>query len=317
MPESTNGLIPFEHPVFGSIRIQDRNGKYWFIANDICKAIGLTNPRESLSKLSAGEKSTCVLPTAGGDQSFAIITLSAALKLIFRSRKPKAQELADWIADEVIPNIGKGHQATPNAIETYEAQIAQLTSDLEHTRLALAESQEKEYDPHKPYGIHKLIERTDGSEYVPKSTIAVMHLKDMNKIIRHVQYLTRMFEYPVCKCFHGVERSFSDAYHGHMVAMALMCLDLGIDPIRAFYPKRDKRYKGLDERFYKVYDWKWDMYAYDPRKVMIYALREVDGTKQLPDKSGMFYLDQLIDFHKYTLADPMTPLHEKPVCYPL
>ena len=107
-------IIPFE---FESrpIRISIIDSAPWFVASDVCKAIGIKNSRDALSKLDDDEKGVALTDTLGGQQELATINESGLYTLILRSRnatKPGSPQhrFRKWVTAEVLPTIRKhGH----------------------------------------------------------------------------------------------------------------------------------------------------------------------------------------------------------------
>ena len=58
------------------------------------------------------------MQTKGGIQKADFINQSNLYKLIFQSRKAKAEKFSDWVTEEVLPSIRKtGAYMTPDTIE--------------------------------------------------------------------------------------------------------------------------------------------------------------------------------------------------------
>ncbi|EIZ2110669.1 hypothetical protein MOQ95_005395 [Salmonella enterica] len=91
------------------IRTVIRDGEPWFIAQDICSSLGLSNPTMSLSALDDDERSKFNL----GRQGMAnIINESGLYTLILRCRdavKPGTvpHRFRKWVTNEVLPTIRK------------------------------------------------------------------------------------------------------------------------------------------------------------------------------------------------------------------
>jgi len=119
------------------VRIVEKNGEPWFVANDVCRCLGLTNPRKAVADLDDDEKGVTISDTPGGDQTLNIVSEPGVYRLVFRSRKPEAERFKRWLAHEVIPAIRKTGQygqaaAQPTAIDA----DAPLAARVETVRLA-------------------------------------------------------------------------------------------------------------------------------------------------------------------------------------
>jgi prophage antirepressor-like protein len=85
----------------------DRDGEPWFVANDVCDVLEISNPRHAVSKLDDDEKGVAFGDTLGGKQEVNIINESGLYNLIFRSNKPQAKVFRKFVTSEVLPTIRK------------------------------------------------------------------------------------------------------------------------------------------------------------------------------------------------------------------
>ena len=81
------------HPLFCmdlgvKIRCLLINGEPWFIAKDVCDALGLTNSRKAVARLDDDEKGVTTSDTLGGPQQMNIVNEFGLYRLILESRKP-------------------------------------------------------------------------------------------------------------------------------------------------------------------------------------------------------------------------------------
>lgn len=96
------------------VRIVMKDGEEWFVATDVCRALGYINTSQTISDhLDEDEKGVSTGYTPGGDQAQTIISESGLYTLALRSRKPQAQPFRRWVA-EVLRQIRKtGRYAMP------------------------------------------------------------------------------------------------------------------------------------------------------------------------------------------------------------
>jgi prophage antirepressor-like protein len=85
----------------------DRQGNPWFVAADVCAALGIKNSRDALASLDSDEKGVATTDTLGGDQSFATVNEAGLYRLIFRSRKPEAKDFKRWVTHTVLLTLRK------------------------------------------------------------------------------------------------------------------------------------------------------------------------------------------------------------------
>lgn len=91
------------------IRVVEREGEPWFVAADVCKALGITSVKDAYDRISATEKTyvgRTLLGLAPG-KPMVIISESGLYKLIMRSDKPEARAFQDWVTKVVLPAIRK------------------------------------------------------------------------------------------------------------------------------------------------------------------------------------------------------------------
>ena len=106
----------FSHPDLGELKATMKNGEPWFLAGDVCRALGIKNSRDAVNEIgkklkSAGVKdvgiSDTLIKTQGGNQKATIINEQILYELVFNSRKQKAVLFRAWVTGEVLPSIRK------------------------------------------------------------------------------------------------------------------------------------------------------------------------------------------------------------------
>ncbi|MBF0462251.1 MAG: Bro-N domain-containing protein [Magnetococcales bacterium] len=112
--ESTTAISPFNFEGV-PVRTVDRDGETWFVAADVCSALGLSNTSEAESRLDDDEKGIGIVDTLGGSQKLLIISESGVYGLAVSSRKPEAKRFNKWVRSAMLPAICKtGTYTTPN-----------------------------------------------------------------------------------------------------------------------------------------------------------------------------------------------------------
>ncbi|MEQ5778585.1 Bro-N domain-containing protein [Thalassospira sp. NFXS8] len=107
-----NEIIPFSFEG-AEIRTVYKDNDPWFVAMDVCKALGIGNPRKAIQVLDDDEKDDVTLSDAiGRQQETNIINESGLYILILRSRnalKPDTLQhrFRKWVTNEVLPAIRK------------------------------------------------------------------------------------------------------------------------------------------------------------------------------------------------------------------
>lgn len=102
-----NELKIFSNPDFGEVRTLSIDGEPWFVASDVCKALGIANNRDAVARLDEDEKGVALTDTLGGVQNLTTVNEPGLYALVLSSRKPEAKAFKRWITHEVIPSIRK------------------------------------------------------------------------------------------------------------------------------------------------------------------------------------------------------------------
>lgn len=107
---------------------------------DICAALTIANPRDSIANLDDDEKGVGITDTLGGQQSLAIINEAGLYSLILRSRKPEAKAFKRWITHEVLPQIRKtgGYGQTDDKMALALTGITEMLKSIHEGQEALA-----------------------------------------------------------------------------------------------------------------------------------------------------------------------------------
>lgn len=86
------------------VRTVQRGDERWYLAADVCKALGLVNISHATTRLDDDENA---LVSLGSEGEQLIISEPGFYKLILTSRKPEAEAFQDWLFDEVLPTLRK------------------------------------------------------------------------------------------------------------------------------------------------------------------------------------------------------------------
>lgn len=87
------------------IRVICIDGEPWWVLNDVCAILEISNPRNVAARLDKDEKDVHLMDTLGGVQEMTVITESGLYEVILRSDKPDAKKFRRWVTHEVIPSI--------------------------------------------------------------------------------------------------------------------------------------------------------------------------------------------------------------------
>lgn len=99
-----NELHIFNSEEFGQVRTVEINGKPYFVANDVARALGYKRPADAVTAHCKGSVKHRYL-TDGGEQELKVIPEGDIYRLTVRSKLPSAEKFEKWVFDEVVPSI--------------------------------------------------------------------------------------------------------------------------------------------------------------------------------------------------------------------
>lgn len=67
--------------------ILNENNEIFFVANDVCKILEISNPRQAVARLDEDERVSFKMTSFGGEQEMTAITESGLYSLVLGSRK--------------------------------------------------------------------------------------------------------------------------------------------------------------------------------------------------------------------------------------
>ena len=126
-----NELQIFNNEDFGSVRTITKDGKTYFVGNDVAKALGYSETAKAIRTHCKGV-SEMDIPTNGGVQTMKMITEGDIYRLVIKSQLPQAEKFESWVFDNVLPSIRKNggyianqEQMTPEQIVANALIVAQ------------------------------------------------------------------------------------------------------------------------------------------------------------------------------------------------
>lgn len=148
------GIMAFENAEFGTVRVSTQDGEPWFVAKDVCDALGLGRQQDSTRYLDSDEKGECLVNTPYGKQTMVIVSEPGFYRLVMKSRKPEAKAFQRWVTHEVLPAIRRdgGYMAakpdeTPEETMARALRIADETMRRQRERIESLSSANAEMRP--------------------------------------------------------------------------------------------------------------------------------------------------------------------------
>lgn len=112
-------------------------GKPWFLARDVCAALGITWSGATLNTIPVAWRTMLKLNIHEKFRSVKVISEPAVYKLAFRSNKPEADKFTNWVASEVLPSIRKtGTYSVQAQADPEPSELTRLTTGAERKHLA-------------------------------------------------------------------------------------------------------------------------------------------------------------------------------------
>lgn len=106
-----------------------------FFGKEVCKLLDIKNHRNAIGSLKPEHRGVHTMDTLGGQQKVSMVTESGLYKLVFKSRKPIAEQFQDWVCDEVLPSIRRhGRYELEQKYDTerleYKQEIEALNNEI-------------------------------------------------------------------------------------------------------------------------------------------------------------------------------------------
>lgn len=126
--EKLNELQIFQNEEFGQVRTVDIDGKTYFVANDVAKALGYSNPSKATNDHCKNAVKEWGNDSLGRPTEFKVIPEGDIYRLIIKSQLPSADKFERWIFDEVIPQIRQtgGYQKKLSPQEMMRIQLGMI-----------------------------------------------------------------------------------------------------------------------------------------------------------------------------------------------
>ncbi len=118
-----NQLQIFNNPEFGQVRVLEKDGQPWFVANDVARALGYTNPSKATNDHCKKAITTWGNDSLGRRQEFKVIPEGDIYRLVIKSKLPSAEKFEAWVFDEVLPSIRQNGGYIANQEYLSDAEI--------------------------------------------------------------------------------------------------------------------------------------------------------------------------------------------------
>ncbi|HAS1004894.1 TPA: BRO-like protein [Enterobacter cloacae] len=207
-----------------NIRAVMVDGNPWFVAADVCSAIGIKHSASAMRTLDNDEKGVHSMHTPGGQQDFTIINESGLYTLILRCRDAVTPgtipyRFRKWVTGEVLPQIRQTGRYVREELSPADKAQKVVASFMPAILEAMKSGEKQEYNVplkpgyrehiHSPEGVLGLAEHSllmnllnrmqdDGhdvsgaaAEFTTMVSYIVGVSKCLNDIRTHAQYITK------------------------------------------------------------------------------------------------------------------------------
>lgn len=101
---NTFQLQTFEFAPGVQLRSTVKDAEPWFVAADVCRAIGIQNPTTAIAGLDEDERDRNFIGPSG---AMNIISEAGVYRLVMRSTKTAAKPFQKWVTSTVLPTLRK------------------------------------------------------------------------------------------------------------------------------------------------------------------------------------------------------------------
>lgn len=161
-------LQVFENPEFGEIRAIEQDGEPWFVAADVCRALGLEQVTRAMDRLDDDERGLVKVThpqSTTKTMDVNAVNEPGLYHLVLCSNKPEAKAFKRWITHEVIPAIRRtggylsgAQDMTPEELMAKALQVAQKTLADREARLSVLTVENQVMRPKADY-FDELVDR--------------------------------------------------------------------------------------------------------------------------------------------------------------
>lgn len=116
---NTPAVFNFDSHTVRTVLIEDQP---WFVATDVCEALGIQNVTQAVARLDDDERS---MFNIGRQGEACVINESGLYNLVLGSRKPEAKRFKKWVTAEVLPAIRKTgrYEAAAGPVTPEQAEL--------------------------------------------------------------------------------------------------------------------------------------------------------------------------------------------------
>lgn len=195
-----SSIIPFTFENSSTIRTESVNGQPWFLAKDLCNALGYANPWDAVKKhVFIEDLAKREVLTSGGNQLMTWVNESGMYALIFGSKLPSAQAFKRWVTSVVLPALRNyGRYETPAASTPALPKNELSEKDLQTIRdFIYSCSQTYTWGRCFSYAAWYALRKTTGVKSPDK--FEYKHMQTIIKELQRLQSITDYYHFTIAK----------------------------------------------------------------------------------------------------------------------
>lgn len=179
------------------IRTLTIDNKPYFVARDICLALGYAKPENAVKRHCRATLKQGIIDKLGREQETTVIPESDLYRLTFNSELPAAQKFESWVTDDVLPTLRRTGEYSLKKDE----EIDDICLDYDAGNIQVAEFELRAIKVIcQLFGRDAAKQAYMSSKYLPKPIYAIDGKKDASAI-SCLEYFKTMFvsNYPISR----------------------------------------------------------------------------------------------------------------------
>lgn len=186
----SNEIVPFDFHG-NEVRVVMLDGEPWWVVNDVCKAMTLSDPRRAAERVDAEDRTiTPIVDSRGAIQHVWVVNESGLYQLILRSSKPQAKAFRRWVTGAVLPQIRKTGSYTVKALSPGEVLVQQAQMLVEQERRTAALEQHAESTERRLASIEQKTDWYTALGYAKREALPTHHryLNALGRAATHIAH---------------------------------------------------------------------------------------------------------------------------------
>jgi prophage antirepressor-like protein len=185
--------------------IVDEQGEPWWVAKEVCDALGIVNTGNAVGRLDEDEKSYIRRTDLGLNpgKDMVIVNEPGLYELTFTSKKPSAKVFKRWIKRDVLPTIRKSGGYIVGAEEMTDTQILDRALKIRETQVEQLQKKLDEVEP-KAIAYDEVIDFTDPMTVTTAAKSMGLSAIRLNQILCENKIIFKQYNYGATRVYSWV-----------------------------------------------------------------------------------------------------------------